>query len=311
MASLKDVGERELVRKIHSIVRPCNVVGTNDDAAILDVNGTVVVSTDIVTFERHMPKGMSYEQFGWTAAAVNFSDLASMGARPIGILASLALPQDLDESAAYDIMNGIDMCAEYCNTNVIGGDTKPGTGMVACTALGTMDDRKPMVRSGASVGDVIAVTGPLGSPAAQYNALMNDIELDDTDELMTPDPKVWEGMMLAESGVVTSCMDLSDGLGTALNTICEQSHVGMEIEYEFLPEGKDVEEISERTHIPKKDLLLGWGGEYELVFTFKEDGMKRLFEKKVPFTIIGLVTNGNSVYLTENDTKTRVEYGSY
>jgi len=85
----------------------------------------------------------------------------------------------------------------------------------------------------------------------------------------------------------------------------------MEIEYEFLPEGKDVEEISERTHIPKKDLLLGWGGEYELVFTFKEDGMKRLFEKKLPFTIIGLVTNGNSVYLTENDTKTRVEYGSY
>ena len=311
MASLKDVGERELVRRIHGIVRPCDAIGTDDDAAVLDVDGTVVVSTDIVTFERHMPKGMSYEQFGWTAAAVNFSDLASMGARPIGILASLALPQELDESAVYDIMNGIDMCAEYCGTNVIGGDTKPGTGIIACTALGTMDGRRPMMRDGASAGDVVAVTGPLGSPAAQYNALTNGIELEDTDALMTPDPKIREGILLSESGIVTSCMDLSDGLGTALNTICEQSRVGMEIEYGYIPEGEDVEEISKRTGTPKKDLLLGWGGEYELVFTFREDGIRELFDRKVPFTIIGIVTDGSDVLLTEDGKRTKVGYGSY
>ena len=74
MSSLKEVGERQLIRNIKKVLRPApEVRGTDDDAAVLDADGDVVVCSDVVTFDRHMPEGMTYEQFGWTAAAVNFS----------------------------------------------------------------------------------------------------------------------------------------------------------------------------------------------------------------------------------------------
>ena len=161
MTLLGEIGERQLIEDFKSFIRPEGLVGPGDDAAIIGKD--TVVSTDIVTFDRHFPAGMTYEQFGWYAAAVNFSDLAAMGARPIGFLAGLALPLDLDSKAAYDIMSGIDQCCEFCGTGIVGGDTKTGPGIVAGTAIGTMDGRKPMLRSGASPGDIVAVTGPLGS----------------------------------------------------------------------------------------------------------------------------------------------------
>mgnify|MGYP004492342999 CR=1 FL=1 len=138
MTLIGELGERELIADFCTFIRKEGSVGPGDDAAVL-TNGTVA-STDVVTFDRHFPAGMSYEQFGWYAAAVSFSDLAAMGARPTGFLAALALPGDLDAQAAYDIMSGISQCAEYCGTGIAGGDTKIGPGVVAGTALGTLNN---------------------------------------------------------------------------------------------------------------------------------------------------------------------------
>ena len=93
MARLGDIGERQLIRDFRGFIGTEGSVGPGDDAAVLR-DGTVV-TTDVVTFDRHFPAGMTYEQFGWYAAAVSFSDLAAMGARPTGFLAALALPPDL------------------------------------------------------------------------------------------------------------------------------------------------------------------------------------------------------------------------
>lgn len=313
MASLEEVGERQLVKNIKKVIRPAEkVIGTDDDAVVLKVDKDVTVCSDIVTFERHKPKTMTYESFGWTAAAVNFSDLAAMGARPIGLLASLALPNDLDESALYDIMSGMDQCAEFCNTRIIGGDTKPGAGVISCTALGTMEGRKPMLRNGANPGDVVAVTGGLGGPAAGFHAIENGIEAEDAIfSLMTPVPKINEGMELSRCGKVTSCIDLSDGLATAANEVCEQSRVGMEIEWEFLPENGDVDTVSEETGVSKKDMMLRWGGEYELMFTFAKEDIEKIQKTGVYFSIIGLVTNDDGVYLREGEDRERLEHGRY
>ena len=152
MTSLKEVGERQLVETVRSIIRPrskSTVVGPGDDAAVIrNPSGDIVVSTDVVTEERHLPETMTYEQFGWTAAAVNFSDIASMGAKPLGFLPAVTIPEDADESVLYDIMSGIDQCCEFCKTEVVGGDTKFGSLAVAGTAIGTMEGRKPMTRRG-------------------------------------------------------------------------------------------------------------------------------------------------------------------
>lgn len=313
MSSLREVGERRLIENMKGVIRPSpGIAGTADDAAIIPIDGDVVACSDIVTFERHMPKGMSYEKFGWTAAAVNFSDLAAMGARPIGILASLAMPDDMDESDLYDIMSGMDQCAEFVGTTIVGGDTKPGYGVISCTALGTMDGRKPMMRNGANIGDVVAITGGLGGAAAGFKAIENDLEAEDAIfKLMTPIPLVYEGIELSKCGKVTSCIDLSDGLATAANTICEQSHVGMEIVYEFLPVDQDVDEVSERLRISKKDLMLGWGGEYELMFTFPKSELETIQNTGVFFSIIGHITGDDGAYLLEDDTRVRLDYGCY
>ena len=310
MTLLGDIDERDLIADFMSFIRPEGRVGPGDDAAVT-MEGTVA-STDIVTFDRHFPAGMTYEQFGWHAAAVSFSDLAAMGARPTGFLAALALPADLEAQAAYDIMSGIDQCAEFCGTGIIGGDTKRGPGIVAGTALGVMDGRTPMLRSGAVPGDVVAVTGPLGGPAAALEAMDLGLEAEDArSALYTPVPRVSEGMSLAASGAVSSCMDLSDGLGTALNTLCKASSVGMDVELDFIPREDYVEDIARESGKPVKELLLGCGGEYELLFTADRDRLGKIYEAEVPFHIIGVVNDAGRPELLEGGARSVIPYGRY
>ena len=313
MATLKEVGERRLIENIRSIIRPpIGVKGTQDDAAVLKVSGELVVTSDIVTFERHRPRGMSYERFGWMAAAVNFSDLAAMGARPIGLITSLSMPQDMEEKDLYDIVSGMDQCCEFVGTNIIGGDTKPGTGTISCTALGAMEGRRPMMRDGAKIGDIVAVTGPLGGPAAGFAALERGLDAEEAIfSLMVPVPMTESGILLSETGKVTSCIDLSDGLATAANTICQQSKVGMEIVYEFLPAAEDVDDVCEQSGISRKDTLIGWGGEYVLLFTFAKEDVSKLQDTGVPFSIIGHITDDDGVYLLEGDGRERIGNGIY
>ena len=310
MVQIADIGERQLIEDFKSFIRPEGRVGPGDDAAVIEKD--IVITTDIVTFDRHFPVGMTYEQFGWYAAAVNFSDLAAMGARPIGFTAALALPPTLDSQNAYDIMSGIDQCAEFCGTGIIGGDTKNGPGIVAGTAIGTMDGRSPMLRSGARPGDVVAVTGPLGGPAAGFAAIENDIDCPEAKEsLFMPIPRVSEGIELASSGTVSSCIDLSDGLGTALNTICKASGVGIDVEFSFLQHEKYVDEISQKTGIPLEKLLIGWGGEYELMFTADPDRLKKLYDSEIEFSIIGMVNDSGQADLIREGKRSRIDYGEY
>ncbi|MDD3379098.1 MAG: thiamine-phosphate kinase [Candidatus Methanomethylophilaceae archaeon] len=313
MASLKEVGEKNIIQNILNIIRPCSQLGPGDDAAIASADdGKVVICTDVVTFDRHFPKGMTYEHFGWTAAAVNFSDIASMGAKPTGFLAALALPEDMDENDLYDIMSGIDQCAEFCGTTILGGDTKFGPGLIAGTAIGSLEGRKPLTRSGAKPGDVIAVTGCLGAAAAGFFAIENDIsDKDSIFSLMVPIPRVEEGLALSKSNAVTACMDLSDGLAEAAKSICKASHVGMDIQMDFIPEGEGVKDICKILDMDKKDLTLYWGGDYELLFTFKKEQIDSLYKAGLVFSIIGIVTNDDCPYIIEGNERTRMKDGRY
>ena len=308
MALLKDIGERSLVRNITSRIRPCGRFGPGDDAAVLTLKGKTVISTDVVTFRRHMPAGMTFEEFGWMAAAVNFSDIASMGARPVGILAALSMPPDMDESCVYDMMTGIDRCAEHCGTYVIGGDTKTGEGSICGTAVGDMDDRDPLMRSGARPGNVVAVTGTLGSAAAGYYAIKNGI--DEPEAIMSlkrPMPRVKEGIVLARLGA-TSCVDISDGLSSAVTEICSKSGVGIKIRWDAIPRGAGVSRMTEL--VPEEDMVLDFGGDYELLFTFPADIAGEL-RQRMDFTVIGTVNKDAGAYLLKDDRRTEMRNGGY
>ena len=313
MVSLKELGERELIRGIRNIIRQPPGLGPGDDSAIIpSTGGDIIACVDSVTFDRHFSKGMEYRMFGWTAAAVNISDLASMGAEPIGLLAALTMPADLDAEFLYDIMAGMDDCAGSFGAYIYGGDTKFGCGAVSCTAIGTLNGRPPMLRSGANPGDIVAVTGSLGSAAAEFFAKENGIEYRSLlSPLTMPVPRVGEGVAMSASGAVTSCIDLSDGLAEGAKSICGASRVGMDIFMDFLPEGCGVEEVSSETGITKEDMMLYWGGEYELLFTFDKDKKDALYDIDLEFSIIGKVTNGVAPYIVYKDGRMAMKNGKY
>lgn len=293
MVRFCDIGERELVSRIQGCIRtPPGEMGW-DDAAVMPVgNDQLVVCTDTVTVERHMPEGMTYEQFGWMAVAVNMSDLAAMGATPIGAVVALSIPIETDVDDVCAIMTGADECAEFCECYIYGGDTKPGNWAVTVTAFGVMEGRRPMKRKGARPGDVIAVTGELGSAAAGFLALANGMDMSDAvSALCAPIPRVEEGRALSTSGLVTSCIDLSDGLGTAINTICSVNGCGAMVEWDLLPVSQSLNDICQRLDVPDKELAIGWGGEYELMFTVGRDDVEALYSTGVEFSMIGLITD--------------------
>jgi thiamine-monophosphate kinase len=312
VATLKDVGERALIDRIIGNIRGSPHLGPGDDAACIDVNGLkIVLCTDIVTFERHLAKGMTMEEFGWLAAAVNFSDIASMGARPIGILAAVSLPPGTDEEDLYDIMKGIDRCAGRCGADVLGGDTKSGQGAVCGTAVGVCE-RRVLTRGGARPGDLVAVTGGLGSAGAGWYAALNGI--DDEDALRAvklPMPRVTEGIALSKNDIATSCMDISDGLSTTAAAICRSSGVGMEIVWERLPKGKGVGNICKRLDISERHIMLNCGGEYELMFTFPEERLDILRSSGVDASVIGKVTEGDRAELMINGRREPMEDEGY
>ncbi|MCL2296056.1 MAG: AIR synthase-related protein, partial [Methanomassiliicoccaceae archaeon] len=195
---------------------------------------------------------------------------------------------------------------------IYGGDTKFGSGAVSCTAIGTLNGRSPMLRSGARPDDIIAVTGALGSAAAEFFAKENDLSyVPPFSSLKIPIPRIAEGISMAASGAVTSCIDLSDGLAEGAKSICSASRVGMDIFMGFLPEGHGVDEVSSKTGISKEDLMLYWGGEYELLFTFDKSKKDALYDIDLEFSIIGKVTNDTAPYIVYEDKRKAMENGKH
>lgn len=313
MSTFGESGEREVIDRIRSVFRrpECPDELIDDAAIITHPTRDVVACMDSLSFDRHMPKGTRFDEFGWMCASANLSDLASMGARPSGLLVSFNMPLGMDVGDIVSIANGIDQCAEFAETYVIGGDTKPGDGTVCITALGCMEGRKPMTRKGAREGDVIAVTGSLGGPAAGFHALEKGIPLKDAiDSLRVPIPRVEEGLALSETGLISSCMDLSDGLSTCINTLCRESNVGAIVDWDLIPKHEGVSEIHDRFGIPEKDMVMDWGGEYELLFTFDRNDIDELTETGVEFHMIGLITDDGCL-LHRDEKYEEIGYGGY
>ncbi len=279
MKTLADLGEKEVVSLLLRGVRTTVAVGPGDDAAAIDLGEQyLVVSTDVITRSSHIPDGMTDWQVGWFAAAVNFSDIAAMGARPLGLVMAYTLPRDMPFNRLESISQGVNDCCQAVGADLLGGDTKEGTGMVlAGTALGLVDKDRILLRRGAKEGDMVAVTGPLGLSAAGYAAIKHGI--DDpfaVRALLEPQPRTAEGMVLAASGQVTSCMDITDGLAYSIGELSKQSRVGFEVIWEHIPVGEGVVEVARKSGVPLEDLVMHFGGDYELLFTFSPQAAERL-----------------------------------
>lgn len=283
-----DIGERSLISRITEVLGGLE----HDDCAVIEIDGDyLVVTTDMLHRETDFPAQATPWQIGWMSAAVNLSDIAAMGAEPIGVLIASGIPPETDVTFVDEIFRGIRDCVKAHGTEVLGGDTDAHRELTICgTALGRVSGEKILRRRGARPGDLLCTTGSLGGAGAGLKALKID-RIDLARRLLEPRPRVREGIALAETGAVTAMMDNSDGLALSLHDLAEAGGTGFVVDCERIPIAEEVRAIAESDE-EALDMVLRAGGDFELLFTVREERIDDAREA-CEFTVIGrAVENG-------------------
>lgn len=208
---------------------PLTSVGIGDDSAVVGApSGSVVAAVDLLLEGRHFLRSWSsgYD-VGVKAAARSLADIAAMGAVPTALLVALGAPAALPASWALDLADGLAFEAGRAGAGVVGGDTARADSVVlSVTALGDLAGRRPVLRSGAAPGDVVAVAGTLGHSAAGYALLAAGVTArpDLTGAHLRPAPPYEAGPEAALLGA-TAMIDVSDGLIADLGHVAASSGV--------------------------------------------------------------------------------------
>lgn len=316
---LSELGERRTIKIFEDVYGNCEkaVLTIGDDACVLelDLEHYLVASTDLLSRRTHFPLEMPPKVIGRYAVNACLSDIASMGAEPLGMLFSYGLPRDTDEDFIRGLAEGIKEACQEHGTCVLGGDTKEqGELLITATALGKVRRDRLLLRRGARVGDLIMVTGEVGTSAAGYHAIVHNLKAPKhaLDAAYKPNARVREGIILGR--YATSCIDVSDGLAFSLHEISDASDVGFKIYEERLPVDEDSLKIAADAE-EREEILYHKGGEYELLFTLPRERHAPLRAEfrsiGTKLTVIGEITaNGGAIVLRDGSVK-QLEYRGY
>jgi thiamine-monophosphate kinase len=298
---LRALGEFGLIHRIRRRAAhrsPGIIRGIGDDAAVLGLEGggPLLLTTDMllegVHFQRRWGRA---RDVGRKAMAVNISDIAAMGGRPVHALLGLAVPPDGPDLAELEaLLEGLEEEAARYGVSLVGGDTCASqSGLVlAVTLLGVLGGDCALSRSGAEPGDRLWVTGMLGGAAAGLLALEfglrpgapwphdlprpawlgpkeeEAIQAAMTSQL-TPVPRLAAGQALA--GFASALIDVSDGVASDVGQLCRESGVSIRVDAESLPLHPGAVAVAQLTGRDPLDLGLRGGEDYELLFTAAED----------------------------------------
>lgn len=260
--------------------------GIGDDCALLKIpqGYELAITTDTMVENVHFFADCNPFDLGHKLLAVNLSDLASMGAKPVAVTLALTFPK-VDENWLKAFADGFFALADRHSVDLIGGDTTSGSLTLTVTALGLAPTGQALRRSTAKSGDIICVTGHLGDAGLGlkinqgYDCKQPDAALT---RLNQPDPQVETGQALI--GIANACIDISDGLVGDLGHILQQSQVGACIDWEALPLSAEVLTYIEDTGDWAMPLTAG--DDYELCFTVSPDKVQKL---AIPYTKIGVI----------------------
>lgn len=275
-------------------------LGVGDDCALFSVppGRQVATSTDLLVEGRHFYPDVDPQALGHKALAVNLSDLAAMGAQPIGCLLGLALPQ-ADDAWLAAFARGFHDLATAAGCPLIGGDTtrSPKLLTLSITVFGSVEPAKALRRDAAREGDDIWVSGDLGAADIAYRLLDGQLPADPQRLAATrralewPVPRLALGMALA--GVAHAAIDISDGLLQDLGHILDLSRTGAELQYAMLPVAEALDGLDEAA---RRRAVLGGGDVYELCFTaapaVRGQVLQAAGEAGVRVSRIGRITRG-------------------
>jgi thiamine-monophosphate kinase len=279
--------------------------GIGDDCAVLRIprGHEMLVTTDFsiegVHFRRdwHGP-----EVVGRRCLTRGLSDIAAMGGEPRAVFLSLAVPGDLAQGWVDRFLKGLLALAAEFKVVLAGGDTAQSpSGIVAdIIVVGSVPRGKAVLRSGARAGEFIHVTGELGGAAAETAVLSSQFSvLSQGTKGKVAVPRIAVGQWLRRRGLASAMIDLSDGLSTDLEHVCEESGVGAEIRAEAIPRAR----VGEGGKLVELDFALHGGDDYELLFTSAKRVPARVAGVRV--TRIGRVTESTAMKMIGLDGKVR------
>lgn len=259
MTRLSELGESHVLERILSHNRSGSqvIIGPGDDAAVTAVDGNLVSTADMLVENEDFTRSwLDWGRLGVKAAAQNLSDVCVMGARPHGLLVSLAVPnsteiEDLEALFAGIVAEAARAGEELgCEIPIIGGDlSSSGLIVIAITALGTVADHAAITRSGAQPGDAVYLAGTIGRAAAGLDLLFSgvdadtEIDIDDpqlrhelTDLISTQLAPQPDYAAVQQMGAASAMIDVSDGLSTDLGRVAAASGVHARIDRASLQE---------------------------------------------------------------------------
>jgi thiamine-monophosphate kinase len=296
----------QIRRQASSAKRSSRILtGIGDDCAVLRLKPQQdsLVTTDFslegVHFRRdwHPP-----ESVGHRCLARGLSDIAAMGGEPVAAFLSLALPCDLPQSWVQHFMRGLLALAKKYGVTLAGGDTaeSPNGILADIIVVGSVPKSRAILRSTARPGDRIYVTGALGGSAAALEQMRAQPKKKLNPRLYPrhfyPDPRLALAPILRQRRLASAMIDLSDGLSTDLTHICDQSHVGAELQATLIPRasiGKPARQVDQH-------LALHGGEDYELLFTAPPTKPIPTQLAGVRITQIGQITSMRGIRLITN-----------
>lgn len=301
------MNEFDLINHYFDWSVPSGWLGVGDDAALIPLSEgmQLVISVDMLIEGRHFFPDVLPERLARKALAVNLSDLAAMGAKPKWFTLALALPEIKADWLARFSHHLQAMAKEY-NLALVGGDTTQGALTISIQIAGEVPIGKALLRSTASVGEDVWISGPLGGAAAAVMHRMNRVCLSAeslsycNQQLDLPIPRIALGQKLR--GIASAAIDLSDGLISNLSSICDRSACGAALNWRDIPYPQ---EISTLPLSLLQEAVLGGGDDYELCFTAPKTQRNTILSLKedlmLPLVCIGQLVPGSGVIVLDED----------
>ncbi len=286
------IGEFELIREIERLINSQVktssdiILGIGDDCAIFRPSRDmdIIITCDCAIEDRHyLKEHFSPFEIGRRAMVMNVSDIASMGGVPLYALISLELTPGIELDYVQEIYRGFLSVLNPLNARIIGGNMSSSTHIsIHICLIGGIKKGKALTRAGAGVGDLVFITGFPGQSALGLELILEGKREDKYSSLLNaylrPRHRLKEAKKIAESGLATSMIDISDGLSGDLSHICEKSNVGAEIYLERLPLNESITTVCKEKGINPREVVLGPSDDYELIFTCRPDSADKLLK---------------------------------
>ncbi len=303
------MGEFDLIARYFTRPARRAVTGVGDDCALWQpqTGMQLAVSSDMLVEGRHFLSTVAPQRLGHKALAVNLSDLAACGARPLAFTLALSLPR-IDEAWLQGFSHGLFLLADAHGCELIGGDTTQGPLTICITVFGEVPPGDALLRGAAQAGDDIYVSGTVGDARLALEVFRGSLSLDTElfetarSRMEQPQPRVSLGLALR--GIANACIDISDGLVGDLGHIMKASGVGAVLTTGWVADSAAISPALQSLPMSRRlDMALAGGDDYELLFTAAPDQAPAVQEAAndcdVPVTCIGRISAGQGLQVMD------------